>query len=344
MSAKSSRPVRTPKVDPTSQRNAIARCANELSSLSSQLIKDLPHWTFKVPRRARTEHWSAAALKRNAKLEAKFTHRNVILQLVEAGLRIADALRDHAARYPKETNPIIAESAHWPAAIAIHRALDAPRAFAAIKKQLGSSLGYKTDKLTKRTIWQVLVERIIADIEKHLPDAEKFRAAGLPWLLDFTDSNGKLFQLSSDSWKTGNPAEWFVAIAYYCDLVFAPEADRRKIREAWLDLRQPAWQKGFAKLPQNIREAAEQGVQFLDQPVVSYLHRYVMRFPLRDWTPLVERRDQTIRALVERPPANGNLWVAHHRCVEKIQNAFLRYKGIDPDGFNRPRISRSRPR
>jgi hypothetical protein len=136
-----------------------------------------------------------------------------------------------------------------------------------------------------------------------------------------------------------------VAIAYYCDLVFAPEPDRQKIREDWLNFRRPAWQKAFARVPKKKREATEQGVRFSREPsALSYFHRYLKRFPLRQRQPLVELKHPTIRALIEKLCAKGYFWSAYTRCVEKIQNAFLVYKGIDPDGFKRPKISRSRPR
>jgi hypothetical protein len=197
---------RHPNLDPVRRRrHQIARLASEFSSCAIELAKTLSDWDFEILPQVPTKDWSASDLERDAKLEAKRLHRNAVTEIAQACLKITDALHKHVDRYPAETNPIIEESAHWPAVISIHPALDTAKASAPIRKKLGSSLGLETKRLKKRTIWQRFVEFIIADIEKHLPDAKKFRAAGLPWLLDFIDSNGRLFQLSPDSWKTAEP-------------------------------------------------------------------------------------------------------------------------------------------
>lgn len=176
--------------DPARQRRQhTVGLANEFGSNAKELIECLSDWDFEIDPQVPTKDWSAAHLEGDAKREAEISHRHVVTEIAQTCLKVIDALQKHVARFPHETDPIIAESAHWPAAISIHPALDAAQAYAPIKKKLGSSLGYQMKRLKKRTIWQPIVEFIMADIEKHLNDAEEFRAAGLPWLLDFTDSD-----------------------------------------------------------------------------------------------------------------------------------------------------------
>jgi hypothetical protein len=423
--------------DPASGRRESRRLANEIESRVRQWVELLPGVDFKtLPPVVADEYFSASKLKKDVRQEAKTDHDNMFIAMRDTGLVISDALRKHAARHPDKTAQIIAASTRWPVGISIYPIVDA-RANKHIKNNLGSAIKNKSRGIS---VFPRVAFVISALIEKHLPDAERFRKAGLPWLLDFTDAAGKRFELSPGDWKklqNATPrgkhtpdslqaaAACCAAIDYCYRLVFAFDSARSVARKDWFDTRRAACGKvisdilqdehfsrqltkklqrlmayadeptldplvkaaredwcehrfdrcqkaiskiledkqlsrklgkmlhelvaspietksapeAFDRLQQAIRlnplDAAVQGIRYVNEPdVISYIHRYFLKgFPLPTPVPLIESKHPSVRRVIEKKPASSGPRSFDYRCVEQVQNAFLRDRGIEPKDF-----------
>src|SRR5205085_11207698 len=124
------------------------------------------------------------------------------------------------------------------------------------------------------------------------------RSGGVPWLLDFTDSDGVRHDLPADPPHIGDIGAWCIAIRYYCDLHYAPRRQRRILQKRWRAERERAVQQA-AKLEgpasAEIARALEAGVQLPDDLVgVDLMHEFA-EFPLPGEAALIDSRNAEIK-------------------------------------------------
>ena len=112
------------QTDLVERRREIRRFANDIESSVRQFAALLPVTDFETLTApvVADEYFSASELEESARREAKGDHHNMVVAMRDAGVIIANVLREHATRHMEQIVEIIAASELWPAQISIHSA------------------------------------------------------------------------------------------------------------------------------------------------------------------------------------------------------------------------------
>ena len=232
-----------------------------------------------------------------------------------------------------------------------------------ILDHLGKNDWMHTECIKNQGIFHTLAKDAVEIISSLYGSAGIWRLRGLPWLLDYRVGAAKFNVLTSDIRAADNDIEGVAAMKYFLYLSLAPEPDRTRLRKHWRKLRE----EFFASLSPSGAEASRlhrklnkcepleipkhdsSGGQSLEYPFA--LHDEDLAYDKPWWhfwwqltlkyepaaffgnaQSLVDWEDESVREVISAPQVRGRAMSGFGRCIDKVLNAFLTFKG-DKNGL-----------